>query len=164
MAPLPRLGKFILAFGIIGLIRLIPEMLQISRYSRGYAEIATMDAVLALATCAAGEGVWHRKPWAPKLALRTAAVVLGTSILSLYFIVRFIIEHHWMDLFGIVRLLYYGLAVSFWPYGVRALIVSAPPGSGKSRTVSFFLWLVFGTPMVLILVRLLGAILVRLFR
>jgi hypothetical protein len=151
LAPFPRLGKIVLAIGIIGLVRLIPEMLQIPQNSRAYALIATMDAVLALATGAAGEGLWHGKSWAPKLALRTAAIVLGTSTIFVVLIVRFLIEHRGLDALGLARLLYYVLVVAFWPYGVRTLIVAAPAESRKSLAFRFVLWLLFGTLGVLLL-------------
>lgn len=151
MAPQPRLGKLLLALGVIGLIRLLPEILQLSRISHDFALIVTMDAVLAFATAAAGEGLWHGKKWAPKLALRTAGVVLATSIGMVVLMVRYMAAHPGVDILGIARLLYYALAIALWPYGVRTVIVSAPEPSRKSMKVSFFLWLVFGIPLALVL-------------
>jgi hypothetical protein len=150
MAPLPRLGKLLLALGAIGLIRLLPEVLQLSRITRAFALIVTTDAVLAFATAAVGEGVWRGKKWAPKLAMRTAGVVLGTSIGMVALMVRFIVAHPGVDFVGLARLLYYALAIALWPYGVRKVIVSAPEPSRKSLKVRFMLWLVFGVPLVLI--------------
>jgi hypothetical protein len=151
LGPQPRLGKLILALGLLGLTRLVPEMLEIPRGMRVYALVVTTDAVLALGTGVAGEGIWHGKTWAPKLALRTAGVVLGTSIITLVLIARFMLEYRLVDALGLARLLYCVLAVAFWPYGVRTLIVSAPAESRKSLTVSFFLWLVLGTLGVMVL-------------
>jgi len=148
-----RLGTLILILGCIGLVRLLPEVLQVSRSTRDYAAFVTMDAALALVTAASGEGLRHDKSWAPKLALRAAGVGLAMSIGMGAFIVSFMAEHGtFRDPLLVSRMLYYVLAVAFWPYGVRTLLRSAPEDSRKSLTISFILWLVFGAPLVVAVV------------
>jgi len=157
LAALPRLGKFVLALGIIGLVRMLPEALQASRFQRVYAVVMTVDAILAIATGVAGDGLMQGKPWAPKLALRTAGVVLSTSVGLGMFIVR-TVAANW-DLFdvGILsRMLYYVIAIVFWPYGVRTLIRAAPADAWRSWMLNFILWLVAGIPLALIVLLVFG--------
>ena len=153
MAPLPRLGKFLLALGVIGLIRLIPEVLQISKVFHIHAMFFTIDAVLALMTAAAGEGLRHGKGWAPKLAMRAAGVMLSTSVGMMVFIVHWLTEHRFrmFDPHVVSRMLYYVLAVAFWPYAVRTVIVAAPEASRAALKASFIIWLILGIPAASIL-------------
>src|SRR5262245_34579150 len=119
------------------------------RTSCFYAVLVTADAILALLTGAAGEGIVKGKKWAPRLALRSAGVVLPTSLgmgILLWPALR--------DPFGQVqigiasRLLYYGIAVLFWPYGVRALVIAAPEESRRSLILTFVAWLGVGVMLV----------------
>jgi hypothetical protein len=148
LEPLPRLGKFLLALGGIGLIRLIPEMLQIGKYGQVYAALVTFDAGLALLTGAAGEGVWHGKSWARKLVTRTGGVALATSIGNSAFLVHRLIQVRvFADPILLERLLYFALCIALWPYAVRAVIAASPEKSRKSLKVSFYLWFALGFPL-----------------
>jgi len=118
----------------------------------------TVDAVLAIATGVAGEGLMRGKPWAPKLALRTAGVVLSTSIGVGILIARSLAEN-W-SLFSasvLARMLYYVIALAFWPYGIRALFLAAPADAWRSWMWNFIIWLFGGIPLVLLLLVVLGA-------
>ena len=152
----PVLGKLLLALGVIGLIRLLPEILQSVRVTRDFALITTVDAVLAMATAAAGEGIWHGKAWAPRLAMRTAGVVLATSIAMGFLVVNTLqvslLAAH-PTVWG--RLLYYTMALVLWPYGVRTLLHGAPVETWKSLARSFVLWLFLGIPLVLVVMAIL---------
>ena len=150
MAPRPGLGKLLLALGVLGLIRLAPEVLQADRVSRDFALILTVDAVLALATAAAGEGLWRGKAWAPRLSMRTAGIVLATSIAMGILVVTTLqvpLYQAHPTVWG--RLVYYAMAVVLWPYAVRALIVGAPSDSWRPLLRSFILWLFLGIPLTL---------------
>ena len=157
MVALPRLGKFVLALGIIGLIRLLPEIYETGRIQRIYALLVTVDAILGVATGVAGEGLMRGKPWAPKLAISTAGVVLSTSLGLGFLIVRFSdAERDLLSVDILSRLLYYVMAVAFWPYAVRALILAAPPGAWRPLMRSFIIWLVAGLPLLFVVLLILG--------
>jgi len=141
----------LLALGIIGLIRLAPEVLQAHLVSRDFALILTVDAVLALATAAAGEGIWHGKAWAALLSMRTGGVVLATSIAMGILVVKDLqipLSAAHPTVWG--RLIYYAMAVVLWPFAVRTLILGAPSDSWKPLMRSFILWLFLGIPLILV--------------
>jgi hypothetical protein len=157
LTSLPRLGKLILALGIIGLLRLLPEALQASRIHRIYALVLTVDAVLAMGTAVAGEGLIRGKPWAPKLALRMAGVLLSTSVGLGAFIAR-TITANW-SLAGVdilARMLYYVIALVFWPYGIRTLLLGAPPDARHSWKWNFIVSLLAGIPFALVVLVVFG--------
>src|SRR5688572_24768435 len=117
----PGLGKVMVALGLVGLVRLLPEILQIGRTSQYYAMLVTADAVLAVLTGAAGEGLWKGKPWAPRLALRTGGVLLATSLGLGLLMAPILVSPGGVLRLGILaRLLYYAVSVAFWPYAVRS--------------------------------------------
>jgi hypothetical protein len=156
LSPLPRLGKLLLALGGIGLIRLAPEVLQAQHVSRDFALILTVDAVLAFATAAAGEGLWHGKAWAARLSMRTAGVVLATSIGMGILVVNSLqvpLYAAHPTVWG--RLIYYAMAMVLWPYAVRTLIVGAPSDSWRPLLRSFILWLFLGIPLILVVMAIL---------
>jgi hypothetical protein len=148
LAPHPRLGKLLLAFGVLGLIRLLPEVLQVEKHAPMYAGLATLDGVLALLTGVAGEGVRHGKRWAPKLAMRTAGVTLAGSIGMGTLLVFWLVDRQSLDEFAVGRLLYYALTIALWFYGISTLVVAVPEAGRRSLKVSFGLWFVLGFPLM----------------
>ena len=150
MASLPRLGLLILALGILGMLRVIPEMISIRGANRLYWIVVVLDLMLAVMTVLAGAGVRRGDPRAPRMALLAAGVVVSTSIgwgvilapeVASAFSGR---PQHSNTLVLMPRLLFYLIAVLFWPYATRAIVQSAEPELRKSLGASLAASLVVG--------------------
>jgi hypothetical protein len=136
-----RLGLWIMVSGGLGLVRLIPEISQISGARPVYWIVVALDAILAFLTVTAGWGIRTGWDGTVRLALWASGIVVATSIgwgILLYPEViagfPFTSRSSWILL---PRMGFYLLAVAFWPYGAKALIGSAPAESRKSLWRSF---------------------------
>jgi hypothetical protein len=136
---LARVGRCIVALGIIGIVRVIPEMLQLSRTRPLYWMVAILDVAFAVLMILAGEGLRREKDWGSRWAPRVAGLVLGTSLgwgvlLTSDILRNFAALHgQWMILAP--RLFFYLIAIAFLPYGARVMIRSASSDMRRSRMI-----------------------------
>ncbi|MBI3855964.1 MAG: hypothetical protein HY293_09775 [Planctomycetes bacterium] len=135
---------------------MLPEIFRVFTWHHTtYSVLITLDAILALMTGASGEGLSKGGDGAPRMALRAAGVTLATSLgWGIHLareLARLLNESGGvLDWIFIPRLLFYAVAVAFWPYGVRALIVAAPPECRKGLWLTFGAWLALGAVLALI--------------
>jgi hypothetical protein len=142
---LARLGGFLIALGAIGFVRLLPEMVVALKdsWKAVYWLIAGIDVVISILSILAGRGLRKRSAWAPKVTSWVAGLMLTTSVGLGWLILDEVLKHlRWnrsLDLSDaalIPRLLFYLIALAFWPYGLRVMFRGVPSDSRKSTWVS----------------------------
>ncbi len=144
---LARLGLFILLLGVAGILRLIPEVIAYYFLGRVYHAIMVSDLLFGIAMVAAGQGLRTEKLWAPSLALQTAGAVLSTSLgWGILFGFSMLDSYRSLrsELAMLPRMLFYGIAVMFWPYGVAVLMRTTSRESRIYHWVSFATWAATG--------------------
>jgi len=131
-----------LALGVIGLVRLIPELHELQSSKTVYWIVVVLDTVLSAMTISAGQGLRRGSPWAPRLALWATGLVLTTSlgwgVLLTPEVVRgleyYRSSYNWVL---VPRLLFYMIAIVFIPYAFWVIVASAPKESRKSYRLTF---------------------------
>jgi hypothetical protein len=138
-----RLGGLLLALGCIGVLRLVPEVLQLRGVQPIYWWIVGMDLVLALSLMGAGAGLRRGSGWAARAALSSAGPLLITSIgwgIILGSEVGTAYLNGWTSSNNrvlISRLAFYVLAVALCPYASWRILGASPAESRRSLRIVF---------------------------
>jgi len=138
-ASLRPLGVVVMAIGVLGLVRLVPEFVSFRKHlSSTYCFILMADVALSGLSLGAGLGMHRGWKYGATLtclaaggaALVNALVLLGWLGLRNLDTIR---GGYWHGILVIApRMVYYVLTLGFWPYGIRIAFKSLPQ-AGRLR-------------------------------
>lgn len=137
------LGWLVLLAGLLGLVRLVPELYK-GRHlveSPHYWRIVTADIAVALLTTAAGTGIILGRPWAARLGVAAGAAALIDGAFVFALMAPILLRQLHVGLYSQLmfyapRLLHYAVLLLFWP-GALGLLLRDAAGAGERR----WLWL-----------------------
>jgi hypothetical protein len=143
-----NLGRFLIALGVAGVLRLIPEAVSFGvRGQSTYVRILAMDAVLGILTLVGGWGLIRGRVWGIHTAVSAGGSMLVNSI-AWGILLYPEIHHDWLEWqngnaplnrvagFG-ARMLFYAVTTCFWPLGLRILMRGPINVSQESHTTSW---------------------------
>jgi hypothetical protein len=145
-APTSKLGRWITAIGVVGLVRLVPEVMQIGSTNNTYSQILIVDMGGALFAIMAGVALWREAGWSPSAAVSAGGALLMNSVV-LFLLLGSEVWDHWKSGSRSLgqgkvlapRLLFHAIMIGFWPYAFRVLIKAAE--AAPTRLRNLWIWL-----------------------